>query len=230
MLSYNEEKEEVVIVPEALDIPAVRDLYINDKIGDKSYFKKVCKWVYHMYNRDHPLSNLPYQERKILVLESYFNGRMPTNIDGNRRVVAFIELYKMLQMGVEERLAETIKEAISIEKERVANLDTKIKEKIEIPYCLNYDFDLYRKDENGKFIKLKAHELTGTIKKEVELNDSNILIKEVDKSFKLSQQYDEAVRRANIEKGELKLKYDGVSILEKYHSMTKEQQKAYLKT
>jgi hypothetical protein len=132
-------------------------------------------------------------------------------------------------MGVEERLAETIKEAISIEKERVANLDTKIKEKIEIPYCLNYDFDLYRKDENGKFIKLKAHELTGTIKKEVELNDSNILIKEVDKSFKLSQQYDEAVRRANIEKGELKLKYDGVSILEKYHSMTKEQQKAYLK-
>ena len=67
-----------------------------------------------------------------------------------------------------------------------------------------------------------------TIEKIIENKDLQI-IKEVDKSFKLSQQYDEAVRRANIEKGELKLKYDGVSILEKYHSMTKEQQKAYLK-
>ena len=229
MLRYNEIKDEVELNPEALQIPAVDDLWRNDKIGDKSFFKKVCKWVYHMYYRDHVLANLPHQERKILVLDSYFNGKMPTNIDGNKRVLAFIELYKMLQMGVEERLAETIKEAIALEKERVATLDTKVRERIDIPYHLSHDFDIYRKDETGKFVKLKQHELTGVVRKEVDLNDSNILIKEVEKSFKLSQQYDEAVRRANIEREELKQKYDGVSLLEKYLSMGKEQQKAYLK-
>jgi hypothetical protein len=229
MLRYNETKEEVEINPDAIEIPAVNDLWRNDKIGDKSFFKKVCKWTYHMYYREHSLANLPYQERKTIVIESYFNGKMPSNIDGNKRVIAFTELYNFLQKGIEERLAETIKEAIALEKERISSLDTKIKERIEIPYNLSHDFDIYKKNEDGKFIKLKAYELTGVVRKEVDLNDSSILIKEVEKAFKLSTQYEEAVRRATIEREELKQKYDGISILEKYHSLSSEAQKNFLK-
>lgn len=229
MLRYNEDKEEVEILPEAIEIPIVNTLWNSDKIGDKSFFKRVIKWVYHMYCRDHLLSNLPYAERKVIVLESYFNSKMPSNIDDNKRVIAFIELYNFLQKGVEERLAETIKEAIALEKERVATLDTKIKEKVEIPYSLTHDFDLYRKDNEGRFIKLKPHMLTGVVKKEIDINDSGILIKEVDKAFKLSNQYEEAVRRAAVEREELKQKYDGVSLLEKYHSLSAIEQKTFLK-
>lgn len=229
MLRYNEHTELVEIQPEALELPIVKELYLSDKIGDKSFFKKACKWVYHVYYRDHSLSNLPNKERKLIVIESYFNRKMPTNIDGNKRVTAFIDFYNFLQKGIEERLAETIKEAIAMEKEKITNLDTQIKEKVQIPYSFEHDFDLYEKNKDGNFRKLPKRIQTGTIIREIELNDSDILIKEVNKAFTLSKQYDEAVRRAEVERAELKVKYDGLSLLEKYHTMSSEQQKAYLK-
>ena len=229
MLKYNERNEEVDIIPEALELPPVKDLYINDKIGDKSFFRKACKWIYHMYYRDHVLANLPYQERKTTVINTYFNGHMPTNIDGNRRVLAMSEMYVLLQKGIEERLAETIKEAISAQKEKITEIKTTKKERIKIPYSIEYDFDIYKKDEEGKYIKLPKHQLSGEITQDIIVNDSQILINEADKAIKLSNQYDEAVRRSRVEREENKIKYEGVSILEKYHAMTKESQRSYLK-
>ena len=116
-----------------------------------------------------------------------------------------------------------------MEKEKITNLDTQIKEKVQIPYSFEHDFDLYEKNKDGNFRKLPKRIQTGTIIREIELNDSDILIKEVNKAFTLSKQYDEAVRRAEVERAELKVKYDGLSLLEKYHTMSSEQQKAYLK-
>ncbi len=229
MLTYNKDTDEVEIVKEALAIPAVKSLWNADKIGDKSYFKRVIKWVYHMYSSNHILNNLPYKERKNIVLRSYFNGRMPANIENNKRVFDFIETYQLLEKGVDERLAEAIKEAVAVEKEKIAGLSTVRMEKIEIPYELNYDFAIYKKNDKGEFVKMRKEELKGTVKTEVEINDSQILIAEVDRAFKLSSQYEEALRRAKIEKEELKVKYEGMSLLEKFHAMNPQEQSAYLK-
>lgn len=229
ILIYNENTTDVDVNPEAMALPFIDDVWRNDKIGDKSFFKKACKWIYHLYYKDHVLSGLSFLERKTYVIDTYFNGRMPTNIDGNKRILAFIDGYKLLQSGVDERLAETIKEAISIEKEKITKIKTTRKEKVEVPYDINYDFDIYKLTEHGNYRKLDKSRLTGTVKIEIDVNDSSLLTTEVAKAFKLTEQYEIAKRMAQIEKEDIKRKYEGMSILERYHAMNQDQKKSYLK-
>ena len=51
MFILDEETGDVSVVQEAMQIPAVYDLWLYDKIGDKSFFRKVCKYTYHLYSR-----------------------------------------------------------------------------------------------------------------------------------------------------------------------------------
>lgn len=228
MFILDEETGDVSVVQEAMQIPAVYDLWLYDKIGDKSFFRKVCKYTYHLYSRVHPLANLPEAERRELVKKSYFGGKFPRSFADNKRIIRFVDMYRTLQMGVEERLALKIKEAIAVEMERIANLELVTNKEIEIPYEASYDFDIYKKDKD-KYVKIPDNKFSGVVKKRIEVYNTDLLVKEIEKAFKLSKQYDEALRRAAIEKEELRAKYDGMSLLEKYHAMEKEAQKTYLK-
>ena len=231
MFRFDEDTGEVEVVKEAMSIPEMHDLWLNDKLGDKSFFKKATTYIYHMYCRDHSLSNLPFAERKDYVVKSYFGGRLPRSFTNNKRMDALKDVYLLLQMGIEERLAITIREAIAIQKERIAALEVINQELVEIPYSLKHDFDIYRLEnaEKGIYVKIPPVELSGVVKKRIDVYNTDIFIKEIEKAFKLSKQYDEALRRAAIEKEELKVKYDGLSLLERYHNMNKNHQKLYLK-
>lgn len=65
------ENGEVVVTDEGMQLPEVQVIYKRDRNSNKSYFKKVIKYVYFVYKPDSTFSEILYTERKREVFDKF---------------------------------------------------------------------------------------------------------------------------------------------------------------
>lgn len=232
MLTAVKDKEgniTVEIAPEAMEIPWVKDVYINDKHDGKPFFNKVIKWVFHVYSKDHALSGLSLSERKKNVIDIYFNGKMPKSglngIESNTRVQTFITGYNKLTKTITERMLDTLDEAINNERERIANMDLMEMVTVSIPYSIEIKIDNLYKKVDDRYVSIKSYPKNGSIDHQVKMIDNKTFAEMIKSSFKLIETYDEAKRKAMKESRDLVREFDGESWLERYFRQEKEVKK-----
>lgn len=222
----NKDNISVEIAPEAMEIPWVRDVWLNDKNPNKPFFNKVITWVYHVYSRDHVLSGLSLSERKKNVIDIYFDGKAPRsgkdNIEHNKRVQAFIQGYNKLTKTMTERIVETMDEVMYRESERIEMLNVDEKVKVKIPYDFTVQLENLYEKKNDKFIKVPAQRIAGESEQHITLYDSGVLSKMVSSMFTLIKSYEEAKAKALKERKELDREFNGESWLERYYRLEKE--------
>lgn len=112
-LYFEEETQEVKIHGEAMSLLSVMDVYNSDKRpeGDKPYFNKVCKYIYHQYYNKHPLyENLSFIERKQKLIDNYFGGHNTAvnDLEKNVKVKEMVKDYQYYMYLFSERKYQTM--------------------------------------------------------------------------------------------------------------------------
>lgn len=165
-LYIEEGDDEVKIRQEAYRLPSVNDLNNCDKIpgGQKPFFKKALKYIYHQYYNEHPLfKNLSYKERRQRVLELIFNNHEDAfkDLERNKRVVAVVKDYLESIRLFSEKKYMYILDKIEELSTHIEGIPLKIKKKVEKTIAVKFP------DSNGDMVERDV-----PIKTEIEIDNS----------------------------------------------------------
>lgn len=112
ILYFDEEIGEVKIVPEAMALSEVKDLYSSDHTTNKTLWKQWIKYIYFVYKKDGVFSNDLIASKRKEVCSRFFPERDPLYFEQNPKVKAVIQLYVRKQYTHWERLFEKWKEDV----------------------------------------------------------------------------------------------------------------------
>lgn len=126
---YLEDKK-VKITEDGLCIPAVKELYADDRHTDKPWFNKCITYIYWAYKKDGEYRNLVKRKRQMLAADH--TGESFERFEENIAVIKVINLYIELQLSPVERLYEGIKADIDEMLERIRKIPFTKEIKVEM--------------------------------------------------------------------------------------------------
>lgn len=142
-LYFEEETQDVKIHAEAMSLSSVKEVYNSDKRpeGEKPFFKKVCKYIYHQYYNKHPLyETLSFSERKQRMIDTYFEGNetIVNDMEKNPKIREMVKDYQYYMYLFSERKYQTMLSKIdqlsehleTIPLKRITNVEHMVKVKV----------------------------------------------------------------------------------------------------
>lgn len=131
ILTANSLTGDIDISDDGMKLEAFRKLYNDDKTQGKSYFKKVLKYIYHCYKKEHALHNLTWNMREEKVLNEYFDGEGVRYLKANKYFDSCIEQYKECEYTLNQLTYERIKEDLYDLKKHISNIKFFKKQKVK---------------------------------------------------------------------------------------------------
>jgi hypothetical protein len=134
---------------QAMLLPEVNDLFINDKHERKNFFNDTAIYIYFMYKKDSIYHLRTPEKRAELIIQKHLPTRKWTDFEENKRVKPIIDFYIDNQYTPMEQLYEGIK----------TDIDTILKRLKNIPYEKKLKVELYVEvlDTEGQKIQQKVY-------------------------------------------------------------------------
>lgn len=161
LLRLNESTGEVYVSDEGKHLSCIKNLEKKDKTKGRVYFNNSLRYTYHVYKKEHDLSFLSFNQRKLRVINEYLPDQNSDKFENDKLVQEVIKEYKLQQYTPNELFYESIKEDFNELRDYIK--DIPLRKKIKIDEIVEVSFE----DDEGK-----THIKEVQVKKEVYLDNS----------------------------------------------------------